>query len=70
MENLTVFLLLCDFFVFTSIFSLKVYGGNSIRYWLFVEGDSIPAWDENGYVIGTDYADSLISGLLYSLLCY
>jgi len=43
--------------------NLTVVGGNSLRYWLFVEGDSIPQWDSNGYVIGTDSAGTLISDL-------
>eukprot|EP00656_Telonema_subtile_P051036 TRINITY_DN6766_c0_g1_i3.p1 TRINITY_DN6766_c0_g1~~TRINITY_DN6766_c0_g1_i3.p1 ORF type:complete len:287 (+),score=61.31 TRINITY_DN6766_c0_g1_i3:147-1007(+) len=35
-------------------------GGNSMRIWVFVEGASIPAYDGNGMVIGTDSAGSLI----------
>merc|ERR1719359_25997 len=35
-------------------------GGNSIRFWLFVEGESIPAWDSAGKVISTDAANTLI----------
>ena len=38
-------------------------GGNSIRMWVFVEGESIPAFDDDGYVTGTDSKDSLISDL-------
>ncbi|KAH3732183.1 endo-beta-1,4-mannanase [Pelomyxa schiedti] len=43
--------------------NLSAVGGNSLRYWLFVEGYSIPEFDSNGYVIGTDAAGTLISDL-------
>ena len=43
---------------------IKESGGNSIRVWLFVEGDAIPLWDEGtGLVVGTDSADTLIDEL-------
>lgn len=35
-------------------------GGNSIRVWLFVEGDHIPEWAPDGRVAGTDAAGTLI----------
>lgn len=37
--------------------------GNSIRMWLFCEGQNIPEFDSNGNVIGTDKADTLIKDL-------
>ena len=40
---------------------LRASGGNSIRLWLFTQGDHIPLWDEGtGFVLGTDSADTLI----------
>lgn len=39
---------------------LAAAGGNSVRFWLFVEGDVIPAWSSDGTVVGTDAAGSLI----------
>eukprot|EP00948_MAST-09A_sp_MAST-9A-sp1_P002901 g2901.t1 len=39
-------------------------GGNSIRIWLFVEGQSIPEYDNAGKVTGTDKANSLVDDLL------
>ena len=38
-------------------------GGNTMRIWLFIEGDSIPAFDSDGMVTGTDKAGSLIEEL-------
>jgi hypothetical protein len=38
-------------------------GGNSMRVFLFVEGDKIPQFDTNGHVVSTDAAGSLISDL-------
>ena len=38
-------------------------GGNSIRMWLFTEGDCIPAWEDDGMVTSTDAADSLTEDL-------
>lgn len=38
-------------------------GGNSMRIWLFTEGDCIPAFDDAGFVIKTDEAGSLTSDL-------
>ena len=40
---------------------ISASGGNSIRVWLFVQGDFIPLWDEGtGFVLGTDGAGTLI----------
>ena len=35
-------------------------GGNSIRIWIFIEGQSIPAFDNQGRVTATDAAGSLV----------
>ena len=44
--------------------NLRASGGNSIRLWLFVEGDAIPLWDEGtGFVVGTDAAGTLSDDL-------
>jgi mannan endo-1,4-beta-mannosidase len=42
--------------------NVSASGGNSIRVWLFVEGDSIPLWDPTatGEVVGTDMNGTLI----------
>ena len=40
-------------------------GGNSARVWIHVEGDYNPQYDSDGYVVGTDAADTLISDLRY-----
>ena len=31
--------------------------------WVFVEGESIPAFDDNGFVTGTDSKNSLVNDL-------
>ena len=38
-------------------------GGNTVRVWLHCEGDNNPQFDDNGYVIGTDAANTLIPDL-------
>lgn len=38
-------------------------GGNSIRIWLFVEGQSIPQFSNSGYVTGTDGKNTLVNDL-------
>ena len=38
-------------------------GANSARVWIHIEGDNNPQFDDNGYVIGTDAANTLISDL-------
>ena len=38
-------------------------GGNTMRIWLFIEGDNIPAFNADGMVTGTDKAGSLIEEL-------
>jgi len=40
-------------------------GGNSIRFWLFVEGDAIPAWGSGGKVVATDAAGSLVRDVVH-----
>ena len=40
--------------------NVSAAGGNSMRFWLFVEGQSIPAFDGSGNVVATDGAGSLI----------
>lgn len=35
-------------------------GGHAMRIWLHVEGDKTPLWNDDGYVVGTDAAGSLI----------
>merc|ERR1711907_696469 len=45
------------------IANLTKAGGNSMRIWLFIEGDSIPAFDKDGMVTGTDGTGSLIQEL-------
>ena len=43
---------------------LRASGGNSIRLWLFTQGDYIPLWDEGtGFVVGTDGSGTLIDDL-------
>ena len=44
-----------------TIESISRIGGNSMRFWLNVEGASSPLFDNNGFVIGTDQANSLIA---------
>ena len=38
-------------------------GGNTARVWIHTEGDNNPEYDSNGYVVGTDAANTLISDL-------
>jgi hypothetical protein len=38
-------------------------GGNSIRFWVFIGGSSVPQFDENGYVTATDWAGTLIADI-------
>ena len=38
-------------------------GGNSMRIWLFVEGQSVPQFSTSGMVLNTDAAGSMISDL-------
>merc|ERR1711892_803680 len=38
-------------------------GGNSVRVWVHVEGDVSPLYDDDGFVVGTDRAGTLISDL-------
>ena len=45
------------------IANLTEAGGNSMRMWLFIEGDSIPSFDSQGMVNGTDNGGSLIDEL-------
>jgi len=45
------------------IANLTKAGGNSMRIWLFIEGDKIPSFDAQGMVNGTDHAGSLIQEL-------
>mmetsp|Transcript_21226 Transcript_21226/g.42146 ORF Transcript_21226/g.42146 Transcript_21226/m.42146 type:complete len:433 (+) Transcript_21226:41-1339(+) len=46
------------------VHNVSAAGGNTIRMWLFVEGQQIPLFSKNGMVIATDSADSLIPDLL------
>jgi len=34
-----------------------------MRIWLFVEGQSIPEFDQNGYVVASDSKDTLLEDL-------
>jgi mannan endo-1,4-beta-mannosidase len=43
--------------------NVSAAGGNSLRMWLFVEGDSIPMFDPTGHVTGTDSANTLAEEL-------
>eukprot|EP01006_Ploeotia_vitrea_P043810 TRINITY_DN66780_c4_g1_i1.p1 TRINITY_DN66780_c4_g1~~TRINITY_DN66780_c4_g1_i1.p1 ORF type:complete len:446 (+),score=53.93 TRINITY_DN66780_c4_g1_i1:27-1364(+) len=36
-------------------------GGNSIRFWMFCDGENIPVFNSSGYVVQTDKTNSLIS---------
>eukprot|EP00094_Tigriopus_californicus_P008112 TCALIF_07808-PB protein Name:"Similar to Mannan endo-1,4-beta-mannosidase (Mytilus edulis)" AED:0.32 eAED:0.32 QI:79/1/0.66/1/0.5/0.66/3/0/149 len=38
-------------------------GGNSVRVWVHVEGDNNPQFSDDGYVLGTDGSDTLVSDL-------
>ena len=38
-------------------------GGNSVRVWVHVEGENSPQFDDDGFVIGTDASQTLISDL-------
>merc|ERR1719458_533804 len=38
-------------------------GGNSVRVWVHVEGDSSPYWDSDGFTLGTDEAGTLVQDL-------
>jgi mannan endo-1,4-beta-mannosidase len=40
---------------------LQAAGGNSIRYWLFVEGQNIPQFNGQGYVTAPDNTGNLIN---------
>ena len=42
---------------------MSLSGGNSMRIWLFVEGQSIPSFASDGMVVGTDAAGSLAEDL-------
>ena len=45
------------------IANISKAGGNTMRIWLFIEGDNIPAFAADGMVTGTDKAGSLIEEL-------
>lgn len=45
------------------IANLSKAGGNSMRMWLFIEGDNIPAFNSDGMVTAPDSAGSLIAEL-------
>jgi len=38
-------------------------GGNSVRVWVHVEGDVSPLYNDDGFVLGTDKAGTLVSDL-------
>ncbi|KAK3722347.1 hypothetical protein RRG08_041950 [Elysia crispata] len=40
---------------------LRDAGGNSLRLWIHIQGESSPLFDENGYVIGTDSQGTFIN---------
>ena len=42
---------------------LSAAGGNSVRVWVHIEGENNPQFDNDGYVIGTDAANTLIPDL-------
>jgi len=42
-------------------------GGNSVRFWLFIDGSSIPAFNNQGHVTGTDGSNSLIDDMRHYL---
>ena len=43
--------------------NVSVAGGNSIRIWLFVEGQSVPQFDGSGMVVNTDAHGSMLHDL-------
>lgn len=43
--------------------NISAAGGNSMRIWLFVEGQSVPEFDKGGDVIATDAANSMLDEL-------
>lgn len=45
------------------IANLTAAGGNTMRIWLFIEGDSIPSFNSSGFVIATDGTGTLIDDL-------
>jgi len=45
------------------VHNVSAAGGNSLRVWLFVEGDSIPQFGADGSVVATDPAGTLIPEL-------
>jgi len=47
--------------------NMTAVSGHAMRIWLFVEGDEIPQWDSNGYVIGTDGKNTLIDDMRHYL---
>ncbi|CAG7726076.1 unnamed protein product [Allacma fusca] len=50
---------------------ISAYGGNTIRIWVHVEGETTPQFNGDGFVLGTDEARTLISDLSRFLdFCY
>jgi len=45
------------------IANLTKAGGNSMRIWLFIEGDSIPSFNSTGFATATDKGNTLVSEL-------
>lgn len=46
-----------------TIDNLSRFGGNSLRFWLHPEGQAIPEFDDNGFVVGMDQRGTLIEEL-------
>jgi mannan endo-1,4-beta-mannosidase len=42
---------------------ISAAGGNALRIWIHVEGETTPYWNSDGYVIGTDLLNTLISDM-------
>ena len=54
----------CQIFSWRSeLASIAAAGGNFVRVWVHVEGDVSPLYNDDGYVVGTDPANSLFSDL-------
>jgi len=45
------------------ITSIASKGGNSMRIWLFVEGQTIPSFDSSGRVVASDSSNTLLADL-------
>ena len=48
----------------SAVANISEAGGNSVRVWLFVEGQTIPEYDANGMVVSTDKSGTLTTDVL------